>query len=139
MQMLLDGESPTSDRRNEIIEGMGSERLDNSLDNDGEMMDVEFDRNDPSAGLDQGYGANPESVIDVIGRFAIKTEPTEDVSEGGHLPRTDDGVPTEASGNHAMPRVTADANEKNAANVYTVQHTHEVQSGTMYRDQRTNP
>ena len=139
MQMLLDGETPISDRKNEIIEGMGPERLDISPDNNGEMMEVEFDRNDPSAGSDQGYGDNPESEIDVVGRFAIKTEPTADVSEGD---RTGDGVSTEASGSHAMPRVRADANEKHVANVYTVQHklhTHKIQSGTMHRDRRTNP
>jgi hypothetical protein len=138
MEMFLDDETPISDRKNEIIEGNGPERLDISLDNDGEMMDVEFDRNDPSAGSDQGYGADPESVIGVV----VKTEPTADVSEGGHLPRAADGMSTEASDSHSMPRVRADASETHVPNVYTVQHklhSHEVQSGTMHRDRRTNP
>jgi hypothetical protein len=52
MQILLDDETPISYRKNEIIEGMGLERPDISMDNDGEMMDVEFDRNAETSSLD---------------------------------------------------------------------------------------
>jgi len=132
--MFLDDETPIGDRKNEIIEGTATERLDISMDNDDEMMDVDFGGNDPSAELDQEDGVNVEAPIEVVEEVAIKREPTANLSEEGHLPHMTASVSAEASDSHGVPRVGADPNEKDRAGVYIVQHKthiHEIQSGTI--------
>jgi len=140
--MSLDDKTPISDRKNEIIEGTGTERLGISMDNGGEMMDVDFGGNDSFAESDQEDGANVEAPMEVVEEVVIKRESTANMGDEGHLPRMTAGVSAEASDSHAVPRVGADPNEKHMAGVYIVQHKlhlHEIQSGTIHTGRRTNP
>ena len=116
--MWVDDETRMSDQSDKSVEEKMAETSEISIDDNGEMMDVEFGRDDTLAKSEGEGGSNPtnkEAPLYAVRRFTIKTESNRNVNEEGLPPGTLIHIPTyssEAADSVPLRRVGRDPNDE---------------------------
>jgi hypothetical protein len=140
-QTWLDDETVMFDEGDKRIEEKMAKTSEINVDDDGDMMDLEFSRDDPIVKSEEeggGNTTNKEAPIYAVGRFTIKTGSSRNVSQGGNESGSLIGVrpySSDASNIFSLRRVRTDPNDEDTQHVYPIQpklDPREPQSGTKH-------